>query len=101
MDDQAPLELPEMNVITAMIRLGVQDSVQPPSKSSKAIDRRNVEANREAAMAWLFSDSKAEWSSQWCADMLGVRIERIRDEVLNQPAALYRKLSGLQKGRAA
>jgi len=99
--DEQPLELPEMNVVVAMIRLGIQDAVQPPSKSSKAIDRRKAETNRESAMQWLFSDSKAEWSAQWCADMLGVRIEVIRAEVNNRPAAVYRKVCGLQKARAA
>lgn len=76
--------MPEYKLVVAKMRQHVEDAVRKAPKD-KPYKRRVVEEEREAAMAWIMSDDTAPFSARWCADLMDLDIDRVRDELTDRP----------------
>lgn len=99
-DEQHPLsEMPEYKLVVAKLRQHVEDAVRKVPQD-KPYKRRIAEEERDAAMAWIMSDDTAPWSACWCADLMELDIDRVRDELLNRPNAV-RSAMRFRRGKVA
>lgn len=78
----ADKNLPEYALICKVMELAVQDATD-----ARNSDKRNV------AWSWLFEDHPAEFSAGWVADMMGLDIEVIRQNIRSRGGQVHRALS--------
>ena len=88
--------MPEMLLIGAAFRQAVEDAVKRPSKRASVHKCRQMNEDRQDAIRWLMSDAIAPegdgLSARYCADLLGIELEAVRDEITHRPAQVRASL---------
>lgn len=85
--DISPSLMAEMGLVAGVLRIAVQDAVGRDDRL------------RARALAWFSEDGVEPWTARWCADMLDMDIDDIRNAIRQRPAELrYRKVD---RGRLA
>jgi len=88
---------PEYRLVLACLRRAIEDAViRTPRSASKATAERYRQC-REDALDWLDSSNQQAWSAQWCADITGLDLDKIRRFVREAPAEVQHSLAYQRK----
>lgn len=88
---------PEYRLVLACLRRAIEDAViKVPRSASEATKERYLRC-RQDALDWLDSSNHQAWSAQWCADITGLNLEKIRRFVREAPAEVQHSLAYQRK----